>query len=202
MKNLTLIIGSARSGKSKLAESLAKASNLPVYYLATMQTNPADIEQTNRINKHRSHRPAQWQTIEVEDNLCQVLNSISSARALIIIECLSLYVSRLLMDAGNSDTEYFTDRQEEQILAHIDELLSAMEKHLNLQFVVVTNEVGAGVVPDTPLGRAFRDVLGFVNQRIAANADTVWLTVAGLHLALKSSAQLASAKCPVCANIG
>jgi adenosylcobinamide kinase/adenosylcobinamide-phosphate guanylyltransferase len=188
VKNLILIIGGARSGKSKLAEELANKSGLSVHYLATMPFVGSDAEQVQRIERHRQRRPASWTTIENAD-LKQAISLLPAGPSTAIIDCLSLHVSNLLLAGEGSQSGLLADSPfalEETIAADVEAVLSAIDRRSDWTFFVVTNEVGAGVVPETPLGRAFRDFLGLANQRFAQSADTVWLTYAGLQLKLKS----------------
>lgn len=180
-----MITGAARSGKSRYAEQLATASNVPVVYLATMQRVDGDAEQEQRILTHQQRRPSSWTTIERPYNLSQTILALPPLSGCCIVDCLSVYVSNMLIAETASQLQQPAFQSEEALLKEADELLAAMEKQQRLRFLVVTNEVGWGVVPATEIGRAFRDFLGLVNQKFAQRAEEVWLTCVGLPLLLK-----------------
>src|ERR671918_127162 len=167
---MRLLLGGARSGKSVLAVRLAQSWAGPVVFVATAQARDADM--AGRIEQHRRDRPAGWTTVEEPVELVTVLR-IASADAFLVVDCLSLWVSNL-MEAG-----WEGERIEEAARAAAD-ILSARES----PSVVVSNEVGLGVVPATELGRSYRDVLGRVNAAFAAAADSALLIVAGRALEL------------------
>ncbi|EYB69012.1 nicotinate-nucleotide-dimethylbenzimidazole phosphoribosyltransferase [Deinococcus phoenicis] len=162
--------GGARSGKSSFAERLAAASGEAVTYLATAQAFDAEME--DRIRRHRADRPVGWATVEEPLNVPGALRAAVTPTAL--LDCLSLWVSNLLL----------ADHTDGAILEQADALLAAARARPGLT-VLVTNEVGFGIVPDNALARRYRDVLGWVNQRAAAASDEAWLLVSGLPLPLK-----------------
>jgi adenosylcobinamide kinase/adenosylcobinamide-phosphate guanylyltransferase len=164
---LTLVLGGARSGKSRHAESIITAQPPPWIYVATAQA--LDAEMAARIGAHRARRGAGWTTIEAPRELAATLAAHSQAP--ILVDCLTLWLSNLMMADAPIDEEY--DRLE-QTLAQA-----------TAPVVMVANEVGSGIVPDNALARRFRDLQGALNQRIAARADNVVLLVAGLPLILK-----------------
>jgi adenosylcobinamide kinase / adenosylcobinamide-phosphate guanylyltransferase len=182
VKNLTLITGGVRSGKSRLAESLANGTGSQVYYLATMPRILGDHEQDDRIDRHRKRRPDGWLTLECPYTLKEVIEQLPPTGGCALLDCLSLFISNLILTQKMSKDPYAC---EDVIIASSDAVLQAIASRIEYQFIVVTNEVGWGVVPDTPLGRAFRDFLGMVNQQFALEAETVWLTCSGLPLRLK-----------------
>ena len=166
---ITLILGGARSGKSRFAEKLIAALPPPWIYVATAEAG--DAEMAERIAKHRARRGADWRTIEAPHNLDRVLTDCRAEP--VLVDCLTLWLSNLML----AD-------------ATIEEEMTRVEKALLLATapkVIVSNEVGSGIVPGHPLGRCFRDMQGILNQRIAALADRVVLVVAGLPLALKGA---------------
>ena len=165
---LTLLTGGARSGKSTAAVQLATSSDATVVYLATAQAG--DAEMTDRIARHRADRPATWTTLESPRELAAALAS-TSAEATVIVDCLALWVTNLL------------DESDDEILARAGDVADLAAARPGTT-IVVTNEVGSGIVPDNPLARRFRDVLGSVNQRFAAVADRSFLCVSGGLLAL------------------
>ncbi len=182
-KNLTLITGGARSGKSELAEELARDSKVKVHYLATMALWTDDSEGVARIAKHRLRRPSDWTTIEAPLALAQVVSELPVGPGVVIIDCLSLYVSNLTLDGYQEDCDPY--QREGPVVKSIQAVLSEIAKRKDLEFIAVTNEVGCGVVPENRLSRAYRDFLGTANQLFAQQAAVVWLLVAGLKLQLK-----------------
>jgi adenosyl cobinamide kinase/adenosyl cobinamide phosphate guanylyltransferase len=167
--NVTLVLGGARSGKSRYAESLMAALPPPWIYVATAEAG--DAEMAERIATHRARRGPNWRTIEALANLDRVL--VDHRAEPVLVDCLTLWLSKLLLDDGALEDEMV--RVEKSLL------LATAPK------VLVSNEVGAGIVPEHPLGRRFRDLQGILNQRVAALADRVVLMVAGLPLAVKGS---------------
>ena len=201
LKKLTLITGGARSGKSQLAEKLARAAHLPVVYLATMGRIDGDSELDSRITSHIARRPNEWTTIEEPLMVTRVVEELSPPavvsiksksfeskfKAICLIDCLSLFVSNLLLQGSYTfDSPVVRQHLEDRVLGEIEELLKAIKKREDLAFIVVTNEVGMAVVPENHLARAFRDLLGLSNQRFAATAEDVHMCVAGLSIRLKS----------------
>jgi adenosylcobinamide kinase / adenosylcobinamide-phosphate guanylyltransferase len=165
---LTLVLGGARSGKSRYAESLVTAHPPPWLYVATAEAR--DDEMAARIAAHRARRGSDWRTIEAPRDLVGVLADIPSGAA-VLVDCLTLWLSNLML--ANADIDAETARLD-GVLARVD-----------VPVVLVSNEVGAGIVPDNALARRFRDAQGRLNQRIAARADRVVLMVAGLPLVVK-----------------
>jgi adenosylcobinamide kinase/adenosylcobinamide-phosphate guanylyltransferase len=166
---VTLILGGARSGKSRFAEKLITTLPPPWIYLATAEAG--DAEMAERIARHRARRGADWRTIEAPHNLEHALTDCRAEP--ILVDCLTLWLSNLML----AD-------------ATIEEEMTRVERALSLATapkVIVSNEVGSGIVPEHPLGRRFRDMQGILNQRIVALADRVVLVVAGLPLALKGA---------------
>lgn len=171
---LTLFTGGARSGKSARAEQYAAHLGRPVLYLATAEAR--DDEMRARIAAHQSRRPAEWTTREEPLAVATALRSAATG-ATVLLDCLSLLISNLLL-ANEADPDL-------AIVAEVDALLHvARERDLNL--IVVTNEVGLGIVPAYPLGRIYRDLLGRANQQVAAAADEVYLVVCGIPVELKA----------------
>jgi len=164
---LDLVIGGARSGKSRYAESLITAVPPPWIYVATGQG--LDAEMAARIDAHRARRGAGWTTVEAPRDIAAVLTA--HATAPVLVDCLTLWLSNLMMADAPIEPE-------------LDRLAQALAK-ATAPVVLVANEVGSGIVPDNALARRFRDLQGALNQRIAALADQVVLVVAGLPLILK-----------------
>ena len=170
---LSLVLDGARSGKSRYAEGLIATLpppwKPPWNYVATAESG--DAEMAERIASHRARRGASWHTIEAPRDLAASLQS--SSAAAVLVDCLTLWLSNLLLAGADIDME----------IGRLEHALAAG----GAPVVMVANEVGSGIVPDHPLGRRFRDLQGLLNQRIAARADRVVLVVAGLPLALKGT---------------
>jgi adenosylcobinamide kinase / adenosylcobinamide-phosphate guanylyltransferase len=165
---LTLVLGGARSGKSRYAEQTVMASPAPWIYVATAEA--FDGEMTARIAEHRNRRGRQWQTIEAPLDLATVIAD-APASATVLVDCLTLWLNNLMYKERDIDTE--TERLEAALAAR------------NAPTLLVSNEVGSGIVPDNAEARRFRDLQGLLNQRMAARADRVVLLVAGLPLFVK-----------------
>ena len=182
---LIVILGGARSGKSTFAEKLAQRSGRSVAFVATATISDDDMRL--RIERHRAARPAHWQTIEEPLDLARALHQAAAQADVIILDCITLWVSNWLFTLENiDDASTVTSPYYEGALAEIDKLL-IMLNTLDTQktLIIVTNEVGLGIVPSYTLGRIYRDVLGLVNQRLASAADHVYLMIAGLGVDIK-----------------
>ena len=165
---LTLVLGGARSGKSRHAEKLVEATPGPWTYIATAQAY--DDEMRERIALHRARRPAQWVTVDAPIDLPQAISAAPQGRA-ILVDCLTLWLSNLML----SDADVARARSD---------LLEAC-RSVSAPLVLVSGEVGLGIVPENALARRFRDELGLLNQALAQEADHVVLTVAGLPMTVK-----------------
>lgn len=166
-----LVLGGARSGKSAYAEDMIAASGLEPVYLATAEAG--DAEMAERIAQHRSRRGAGWRTVEEPLALETTLANNAGAGRAVLVDCLTLWLSNL-MHAG------FDVEERGMALCRVMPVLSGMT-------IFVSNEVGLGLVPDTPLGRRFRDAQGRLNQMVARAADRVVFVAAGLPLYLKGA---------------
>ncbi len=183
VKNLTLITGGARSGKSAFAEALANSHSGKVLYIATMEEIVEDSEALERINRHRERRPQSWSTVEVPFDVDQAVARIPEDTDVCLIDCLSLYVSNMLLALDEKSTT--AKELEDPIQEAASKLLSSMRNRPEIRFIVVTNEVGWGIVPEHKLARSYRDLLGFTNQQFAHAAGEVWLSCVGLQVKLK-----------------
>ena len=184
---IVLIIGGARSGKSTFAEHLAASSGKRVAFIATATASDADMQV--RIARHRASRPSEWITIEEPLNLVKAVQEASNKADVILLDCMTLWLSNWMgqqeyRDEG--DDVFLKNNSTESALAIIEALL-AIVKTLNASktLIIVTNEVGLGIVPMHPVSRVYRDVLGWVNQRIAQDAERVYLMIAGLAVDIK-----------------
>ena len=187
MGALYLVTGGARSGKSAFAQQLAEraaaedgAPALPVIYLATME--PLDDELERRVARHREARPATWRTIEAPLDLRGAIAA-APHEACLLLDCISLWVSNRLMPLGDPPSTADLDVLEQEIEQELEALV-ALQRARAGALVVVSNEVGGGVVPPSALGRAYRDLLGRANQQVSAAASRAWLLAAGRALEL------------------
>ena len=167
-RSLTLVLGGARSGKSRHAEALVTALPQPWFYIATGE--PRDNEMAARIAEHRARRGAQWHTIEAPRDLAAVLAAVP-AGATVLVDCLTLWLSNVML--AGADVEGETDQFEHVLVGRMGPV------------VLVANEVGLGIVPENALARRFRDAAGRLNQRLATVADRVVLLVAGIPVKVK-----------------
>lgn len=171
-KTVTLLLGGARSGKSRYAQELA-ASFQRVVYIATAR--PSDSEMRARIAQHRRERPSAWKTVEVAKDLDRVLREESAGADLLLVDCLTIYMASIMGRTRGGGT---------RVRSHIHALCEAIQES-EASVILVSNEVGCGVVPPYRSGRDYRDSLGELNQQIAKVADNVVLMVAGLPLSVK-----------------
>ena len=166
---LTLVLGGARSGKSRYAENLIASLPPPWFFVATAQAG--DDEMAARIAAHRARRGSSWQTVEAPHELAEAV--VLAQPMPVLVDCLTLWLSNLMLAAMDIEAE----------IARLERALEAASAPVAL----VSNEVGSGIVPEHALGRKFRDLQGVLNQRMAARADRVVLMVAGLPLAAKGT---------------
>ncbi len=184
-KQCILILGGARSGKSRFAEQLATGIGERVLFVATAE--PLDEEMHLRIERHKKDRPKTWRTVEVPTSVAKAIGEYVEGVDVVILDCLSLLLANLIslthdsveLEQGNYDAV------EKEMSAELEGLVTLAED-LPFQLIIVSNELGMGLVPVSPVGRAYRDLLGRANQFIARHADRVYLVVAGIPLELKS----------------
>ena len=190
---LILILGGARSGKSAFAERLAASSGQPVAFIAT--ATASDDEMRARIARHRASRPRDWHTLEEPLDLARAVRQAAELADVVLLDCVTLWLGNVLLQASGQyekddegEVEFHTTSRlfDERALKEIEALLAVVKSLApNKTLIVVTNEVGLGVVPAYPLGRLYRDTLGYVNQRLAQAADHVYLMVAGIAVDIK-----------------
>jgi len=172
MGKLIFITGGARSGKSKYALKLAKNISRKVLFLATGTAK--DEEMKKRIEEHKKSRPTYWETIEETKNIASALLNIKSSYKVVIIDCLTFLISNILLDGIDEKT----------ILGEIKKIAEIILK-ADYTTIVISNEVGGGIVPDNELGRKFRDTAGLANQIVAESAHQVYLVVSGIPIKIK-----------------
>jgi adenosylcobinamide kinase/adenosylcobinamide-phosphate guanylyltransferase len=181
MGRLVLILGGARSGKSSYAQSQAEETGKPVTFIATAQA--LDEEMSTRIRKHRAERPAAWETLELPFGIASQVGQLKSD--IMILDCITLLVSNLVMQYAKDDlvdeTPFMQALQKE-----VNELIKTIrEPERKQDWLVISNEVGLGLVPAYQMGRVYRDGLGWANQRLARAADQVVFMVAGIPTVIK-----------------
>jgi len=172
---ITFVIGGARSGKSSFALREAEKISGPKAYIATAQA--LDDEMKERIRKHKDERGAGWDTLEEYLNVADLISEVSSKYGVIVLDCLTLWLSNLL--CNNPDV-----KKEIENLTEALKSLSLGTCHLS-QVFIVSNEVGMGIVPENKLARQFRDLAGMLNQKVAEVADEVYLVTAGIPVKIK-----------------
>ncbi|MGH4120322.1 bifunctional adenosylcobinamide kinase/adenosylcobinamide-phosphate guanylyltransferase [Clostridium sp.] len=186
MGKLILVTGGSRSGKSTYAENLAKSFEDEVLYIATCV--PFDDEMKDRVRKHRESRPKSWETYEDYRNLKQVYSREEISFKCILLDCITVMIANLIFDLIGENVEELTSEEinamEKSILNEIKEFIDTAD--INTQTVIlVTNEVGSGIIPDNKLSRIYKDIAGRINQYIALRTDEVYLTVCGIPIKIK-----------------
>ena len=184
----TLIIGGARSGKSRYAQELALKSGGPVIFVAT--ATAGDEEMRQRIEEHRKARPDVWSTFEATTHVgSQVLQKIGEAKT-VIVDCITLLINNIFLQYSDHAGERIdAPLIEKAVVTEIGELVDCIGR-VNTNFIIVTNEVGLGLVPANRMGRLYRDLLGNANQMLAQHADEIYLMVAGIPMLIKSAKAL------------
>lgn len=176
---IVLVTGGARSGKSGFAEKYAAGLGDKVIYIATAQIYDQEME--HRVRLHQERRPADWQTIEAPFAAEKHLAGVSGGQV-VLLDCLTIYISNLLLSYDFEQTDAETRHQ--AVMKAVDRVLAAARAS-DATVVIVSNEVGMGIVPENALAREFRDLAGKANQKVAAWADEVYLTVSGLAINIK-----------------
>jgi adenosylcobinamide kinase / adenosylcobinamide-phosphate guanylyltransferase len=190
---LILILGGARSGKSAFAERLAASSGRAVAFIAT--ATASDDEMRVRIARHQASRPGKWHTLEEPLDLAGVVQQAYKLADVLLLDCVTLWLGNVLLqewgqrqsdDEGKEELHRPNNLLYERSLKQIEALLAVVQSaEPNKTLLIVSNEVGLGIVPAYPLGRVYRDTLGYVNQRLAQAADRVYLMVAGMAVDIK-----------------
>ncbi len=177
---LSLILGGSRSGKSQFAEEIAARSGKRVTYIATAAI--FDQEMAARVKLHRERRDKDWLTVEEEENVLEVLNQ-GGKGEVFLLDCATVWLSNLLFYQQDMAPDTPVQTIEKQLMALVTNLAETTKRGLDL--IVVSNEIGLGIVPEHYLGRLFRDLAGKANQLLAARADSVYLVVAGIPMKIK-----------------
>ncbi len=173
---LTLVLGGARSGKSRHAQTLC--GDHPVRYLATAQA-AGDAEMSRRIERHRADRPPNWETLEVPFALVDAVRA--AGDTIVVIDCLTVWLSNL----SYRHRALRPEAREKRLLGEVSDLVVAAVAAPRREVIVVSNDVGGGIVPDSPVAREFRDLQGLANQSIASASTRVFLMVAGIAVVVK-----------------
>jgi len=173
MGRLIFITGGARSGKSSFGLNLAKSIKKRKLFIATCA--PEDEEMKKRVTLHRQNRPSSWRTIEEKRELLSILKKETKSDVVIIIDCLTLFISSLLMA-----------RQKENAIKNEIERIVKVIKQGKATVIIISNELGLDLVPENKLGRSFRDIAGLCNQIVAASAKEVYFMVSGIPIKIKS----------------
>jgi len=173
MSKVILVTGGARSGKSRFAEKLAQGFQPLRGYLATGQ--PGDAEMAERIARHRGRRGCEWHTVEEPLQVAEAVTLNEGRFSVVLLDCITLWLSNLLFNCEGGAAE---------ALLRVAEFTESFQA-LKTPLIIVTNEVGMGIVPEHPLARSFRDLAGEANEMIAARADEVYVSISGLPLKLK-----------------
>ncbi|HBI92794.1 MAG TPA: bifunctional adenosylcobinamide kinase/adenosylcobinamide-phosphate guanylyltransferase [Terrisporobacter glycolicus] len=185
MSNIILVTGGARSGKSSFAESLCIKQNNKTAYIATSVA--FDDEMKNRVKKHQESRPRSWKTYEIYKDIYSIVEELNKNHDTVIMDCVTLMVNNLMFTHGievDEATSEELNELENYIREQITKLLEAVKK-TNLYFVIVTNEIGMGIVPENKLSRIYGDFVGRANQLIASYSNEVYFVVSGIPMKVK-----------------
>ena len=175
MRKITLILGGARSGKSVFGEKLALNKDSKPIYIFTAQSFDKEMDERIRIHKDRRKKQS-WQDVEATINLPAAISELGKKEKVILVDCLSLWLTNLILNERNIDRD-------------IAEFLNALEKSPG-DVILVSSEVGLGIVPDNEMSRVFRDHLGLLHQKVAAISETVIMMVAGIPMIVKGQNEL------------
>ncbi|KNY27994.1 bifunctional adenosylcobinamide kinase/adenosylcobinamide-phosphate guanylyltransferase [Pseudobacteroides cellulosolvens] len=185
MGKLILVTGGARSGKSAFAEEKVKGYGHNILYIATAV--PFDDEMKLRIKKHREQRPDIWETLEAYKDLDLMLPDIVKGKSAVLLDCITVMITNLMFEKYRNWDDIDASKMigiENYIMTEVEKLISVINK-LNVPFVLVTNELGVGLVPEGASVRMFRDIAGRVNQRFAKASQEVFLCVCGIPMKIK-----------------
>jgi adenosylcobinamide kinase/adenosylcobinamide-phosphate guanylyltransferase len=183
LKRVILLLGGARSGKSRFAQEYAWRSGAKVLFVATAVAGDEDMRL--RIQKHKQDRPAEWRTLEAPVDIGRLIELNAGDAKLIVIDCITMLVNNVFSKYDDKQFETISDTVlEKDVVKEIERLQQCLKK-VNASFLIVSNEVGLGLVPNNRMGRLYRDILGRANQMLAQTSDEVFLLVAGIPLKIK-----------------
>ncbi len=182
---IILVLGGARSGKSRFAQKLASDLGQKVLYVAPLV--PRDEEMRRRVELHRKSRPSAWRTVEAPTGVAKALREHIADAEVVLLDCLTLLVANLMSPSHDTTEIENVDYEaaQREMSTELEALLGCIEGS-STSLIIVSTEVGAGLVPPYPSGRAFRDLLGEANQFIAERVDKVYMMIAGIPLELKT----------------
>ena len=184
MKRVILLLGGARSGKSHYAQELAKQMSDKVLFVATAEALDEDMRL--RIEKHKQERPSGWRTLEAPLQVGKNIQSHIGYTPLVILDCVTLLVNNIFCLFDEKQFDKIDDSVlEKKVTIEIEGLLNCIQ-NTEASYIIISNEVGLGLVPDNRMGRLYRDILGRANQMLAQHADEVYLMVAGIPLRVKN----------------
>jgi adenosylcobinamide kinase/adenosylcobinamide-phosphate guanylyltransferase len=181
-KQCILILGGARSGKSRFANEMALSLGDKVLFVATGEA--LDEEMKQRIKEHKRDRPSTWRSVEVPTGVGRRIREVIGDAQVVIVDCLTLLVSNVIGRCCDDPERVSAELAWERIATEIEELIKCIGDS-TATFILVSNEVGMGLVPESRLGRLYRDLLGKVNQIFAERADRVYFMLSGMPLSLK-----------------
>lgn len=185
MGKIYLITGGARSGKSSFAEDFTKTLGKNVLYIATSIV--FDEEMKTRVKKHKERRPDSWHTLEAYKNFENHFSTGLYSKFAVLLDCITIMITNILFEEIEdfyNIKECELEKAEEKVSIEVDKLISII-KNQNIEIVMVTNEIGMGIVPENHISRVFRDIAGRINQKIAKDADEVYLCVSGIPIKIK-----------------
>lgn len=172
MGKLIFVTGGCKSGKSKFAVSIAKKTKGKILFIATCI--PKDKEMKERVKLHKLERPKNWDTIEEEKNVSDLIKKVKDKYSCIIIDCLTILISNFLLEGKNKK---YIEKEVEKI--------ARISRESNAEVIIISNEVGSGIVPENKIAREFRDIAGIANQKLAEFANGVYLVVSGIPIKIK-----------------
>lgn len=181
-KSFILILGGARSGKSRLAQNIAAKLGKKVLFVATGE--PLDEEMTSRIEEHKRTRSKDWQTLEIGIKVGQRLKEQIDDAEVVLLDCLTLLISNVILSEVKNLGKINFAEAEKHVMAEMKDLIECIGEYKG-NFIVVSNEVGLGLVPESKLGRIYRDLLGKANQLLAQHASEVYFMAAGIPVKIK-----------------
>jgi adenosylcobinamide kinase/adenosylcobinamide-phosphate guanylyltransferase len=180
-----LVTGGARSGKSRFALELAQKTGGAVLFVATAVAG--DREMQERIEKHREERPPEWRVLEATSDIGRRIEQAISGAGVVIIDCITMLINSIFSQYSDQEFEEINaSLLEQKVVVEINKIIERM-KEPDAMFIIVTNEVGLGLVPDNRMGRLYRDSLGRANQLLAEYVDEVYLMVSGIPVKIKPS---------------